>query len=64
MRELKDEPFMKDCWLWLYRGAWHEWDIHEIEMAVPMSPPDQVLKKTLCYFLPSITKRWSDVPRR
>jgi glucosamine-6-phosphate deaminase len=36
--------FMKDCWVWLYRGAWAEWDIHEIEMAVPMSP-DQVLKK-------------------
>lgn len=49
MRELKDEPFMKDCWLWLYRGAWHEWDIHEIEMAVPMSP-DQVLKKRYAIF--------------
>jgi glucosamine-6-phosphate deaminase len=35
---------MKDCWLWLYKGAWAEWDIDLIEMAVPMSP-DQVLKK-------------------
>jgi glucosamine-6-phosphate deaminase len=49
MRRLKDENFMKDCWLWLYRGAWHEWDIHEIEMAVPMSP-DQVLKKRRAIF--------------
>ncbi len=49
MRRLKSEPFMKDCWLWLYRGAWHEWDIHEIEMAVPMSP-DQVLKKRYAIF--------------
>ncbi|MBC6997943.1 glucosamine-6-phosphate deaminase [Cytophaga sp. FL35] len=49
MRRLKPEPFMKDCWLWLYRGAWHEWDIHEIEMAVPMSP-DQVLKKRYAIF--------------
>ena len=40
---------MNDCWLWLYRGAWHEWDIHEIEMAVPMSP-DQVLKKRYAIF--------------
>ena len=41
---LKEEEFMQDCWVWLYRGAWAEWDIHEIEMAVPMSP-DQVLQK-------------------
>jgi glucosamine-6-phosphate deaminase len=44
LRRLKDKDYMKDCWVWLYRGAWAEWDIHEIEMAVPMSP-DQVLKK-------------------
>ncbi|PJB11915.1 MAG: glucosamine-6-phosphate deaminase [Flavobacteriales bacterium CG_4_9_14_3_um_filter_40_17] len=49
LRRLKDENFMKDCWLWLYRGAWHEWDTHEIEMAVPMSP-DQVLKKRRAIF--------------
>lgn len=41
---LREEPFMKDCWLWLYRGAWQEFDIYDIEMAVPMSP-DQVLQK-------------------
>ncbi len=35
---------MKDCWLWLYRGAWQEWDINEIDMAVPMSP-EQVVQK-------------------
>ncbi len=44
LSRLKEKDFMKDCWVWLYRGAWAEWDIHEIEMAVPMSP-DQVLKK-------------------
>lgn len=37
---LNDRPWMKDCWLWLYRGAWHEWDIDEIEMAVPLSPKE------------------------
>ena len=41
---LKGEAFMKDCWVWLYRGAWQEWDLHEIEMAIPMSP-DQVIQK-------------------
>ena len=38
------EPWVKNCWLWLYKGAWQEWDITEIEMAIPMSP-DQVVKK-------------------
>ena len=46
---LKPKSFMKDCWVWLYRGAWHEWDIHEIEMVVPMSP-DQVLRKRKAIF--------------
>ncbi|MGH1435149.1 MAG: glucosamine-6-phosphate deaminase [Lewinella sp.] len=37
-QELQSQKWMKDCWLWLYRGAWHEWPAHEIEMAVPLSP--------------------------
>ncbi len=45
LRRLKvEESWVKDCWLWLYKGAWQEWDITEIEMAIPMSP-DQVVKK-------------------
>ncbi|AUP78702.1 glucosamine-6-phosphate deaminase [Flavivirga eckloniae] len=44
LSELKSEKYMQDCWVWLYRGAWQEWEIDEIEMAVPMSP-DQVLEK-------------------
>ncbi|KAB7529073.1 glucosamine-6-phosphate deaminase [Flagellimonas olearia] len=49
LKELKAKPFMDDCWVWLYRGAWHEWEIHEIEMAVPMSPA-QVLRKRKAIF--------------
>lgn len=37
-KRLKDKKWMADCWLWLYRGAWHEWGVEEIEMAVPLSP--------------------------
>ncbi|ADQ17863.1 glucosamine-6-phosphate deaminase [Leadbetterella byssophila] len=47
--QIKHQNFMKDCWVWLYRGAWAEWEIHEIEMAVPMSP-DQVMQKRLGIF--------------
>ena len=39
-----EASWLNDCWLWLYKGAWQEWDITEIEMAIPMSP-DQVVKK-------------------
>ena len=49
LENLKHNDYMNDCWVWLYRGAWHEWDIHQIEMAVPMSP-DQVLKKRKAIF--------------
>ena len=46
---LKSKSFMQECWVWLYKGAWAEWDIDQIEMAVPMSP-DQVMKKRLGIF--------------
>ena len=52
LRRLKaaGDPWLKECWLWLYKGAWQEWDISEIEMAIPMSP-DQVLKKRFGIFI-------------
>ena len=49
LERLKPKKFMDDCWVWLYRGAWHEWETYEIDMAVPMSP-DQVLKKRHAIF--------------
>lgn len=49
LEALKGEKYLDDCWVWLYRGAWHEWEIHEIEMAVPMSP-GQVMKKRQAIF--------------
>ncbi len=49
LKILKPKPYMNDCWVWLYRGAWHEWESSQIEMAVPMSP-DQVLKKRHAIF--------------
>ena len=43
--ELKDEPWMKDCRIWMYRGAWAEWEIDHIEMAVPISPEELRFKR-------------------
>lgn len=44
IQELKNEPWIKDCRIWMYRGAWAEWEIDHIEMAVPISP-EQLRKK-------------------
>ncbi len=43
------EDWVKDCWLWMYRGAWFEFATYEIEMAVPLSP-DEVLRKRMAIF--------------
>jgi len=45
LERLKDKEWIKDCWLWLYRGAWHEFDTHEIQMAVPLSPQEVERKR-------------------
>ncbi|HCN82379.1 MAG TPA: glucosamine-6-phosphate deaminase [Sphingobacteriaceae bacterium] len=41
----KTEKWIEDCWLWIYRGAWQEFEIHEIEMAVPLSPQEVERKR-------------------
>lgn len=47
--KLKHKHYMKDCFVWLYRGAWQEWDIDQIEMAVPLSP-DELMRKRRAVF--------------
>ena len=32
--------WLNDCRVWMYRGAWAEWDVADIEMCVPMSPEE------------------------
>jgi len=49
LKRLKDEDWTKNCWIWLYRGAWHEFETYEIEMAVPLSPQEVVRKRLAIY---------------
>ena len=49
IERLKPEEWMTDCYVWLYRGAWQEWDIDQIDMAVPISP-DELMKKRKAIF--------------
>lgn len=37
---VKEDDWFKDCRIWMYRGAWMEWEIDHIEMAVPLSPEE------------------------
>ena len=46
---VKDEPWMKECHLWLYRGAWLEWDLGMVDMAVPLSPEELIKKRHAIY---------------
>jgi glucosamine-6-phosphate deaminase len=45
LEELKEEEWIKDCRVWLYRGAWQEWDVAEADMAVPLSPEEVNIKR-------------------
>ncbi len=49
LNRMKEEEWMKDCYIWLYRGAWMEWDVSEVDMAVPISP-EELLRKRLAIF--------------
>jgi len=43
--KLKNESYMDDCYVWFYRGAWQEWALADIEMAVPLSPEELKRKR-------------------
>ena len=41
--------WIQDCYLWLYRGAWQEWDIADMEMTVPIGPKDMARKRNAIF---------------
>ena len=45
LNELRHEPFMRDCRVWMYRGQWGAFSIDDIEMTVPMSPEEFSFKR-------------------
>ena len=46
---VKDRPWFNDCEVWLYRGAWQEWEPDQIEMAVPLSPQELLRKRSAIF---------------
>ena len=45
LEELKKEVWLNECRVWLYRGAWQEWDVSDVDMAVPLSPEEVEIKR-------------------
>lgn len=49
VEQCKNDEWLADCEIWLYRGAWQEWEPEAIEMAVPLSPEELQRKKTAIF---------------
>jgi len=47
--DVKEYPWIADTHVWMYRGAWMEWELGRVDMAVPLSP-DEVVKKRHAIF--------------
>ena len=48
MEQIKEEggnAWVKDTHVWLYRGAWMEWELGRVDMAVPLSPDEVIMKR-------------------
>lgn len=46
---IDQEAWFKDCNTWWYRGAWMEWEIEKVDMAVPISPAELAIKRKAIY---------------
>ena len=49
VERVRDQAWFDDCQVWLYRGAWQEWEPEKIEMAVPISPDELMRKRTAIF---------------
>ncbi len=49
LHQIDSDEWLLDCHLWLYRGAWQEWDLGMVDMAVPLSPSELIKKRYAIY---------------
>ena len=47
VEQLKEEGqvWLNKTNIWLYRGAWMEWELGRVDMAVPLSPDEMIMKR-------------------
>ncbi len=46
---VKKDIWLRDCRVWLYHGTWKEWDIADVDMAVPVSPEELKIKRNAIF---------------
>ena len=44
-----EDAWREECHLWLYRGSWTEWEVSQVDMAVPLSPDELIKKRHAIY---------------
>ncbi len=49
LAQLDGEAWLEECHVWLYRGAWMEWELGKVDMAVPLSPDELIKKRHAIY---------------
>ena len=49
LEQMKGEAWLDECHVWLYRGAWMEWELGKVDMAVPLSPEEVIKKRHAIY---------------
>ena len=49
LNQCKGEEWLGKCHVWLYRGAWMEWELGRVDMAVPLSPDELIMKRHAIY---------------
>ena len=49
INQLQGAEWLKECHVWLYRGAWMEWELGKVDMAVPLSPEEVIKKRHAIY---------------
>ncbi len=49
LEEVKQDDWLQDCRVWLYHGTWKEWEIADVEMAVPVSPEELKKKRSAIF---------------
>lgn len=49
LERTSEDDWREECHLWLYRGAWTEWELGLVDMAVPLSPDELIRKRHAIY---------------
>ncbi len=47
--KVKADNWVDDCRVWLYHGTWKEWEVADVDMAVPVSPEELRKKRTAIF---------------